>query len=306
MRIKILASDSMGVRSTCTYIEVNGFSILIDPSCALGPLREGFYPHILEIMNLSEKWEIIKEYLKRADILIFTHYHYDHHNPREIYLYKGKKIFLKDYNDLNKRQKIRGEKFFSLLKEEGIEIEIGDGKFYEKNGVKIYFSKPLPHGRSGKQGYVLGVGIKEGSEGFFYTSDIQGYINNSLKEILYKLTPTIIFMDGPSFYMYSKSERERLCKEMVEKLGDIKKEIEEFRVLILDHHSMRGKDWEDVYSFIKEKLQKLEVEFVCSAEYEGKKITPYEAKRKIIYEIYSAKIKEEQEERIAITKQNRR
>lgn len=288
MRIKILASDSMGVRSTCSYIETNEFSILIDPSCALGPLREGFYPHILEIKNLCAKWEIIKEYLKKTDILIFTHYHYDHHNPREIYLYKGKKIFLKDYKELNKRQRIRGEKFFSLLKEEGIEIEIGDEGFYKKNDVKIYFSKPLPHGKSKRQGSVLGVGIKEGNEGFFYTSDIQGYINDSLKEILYKVTPTIIFMDGPSFYMYSKDEKERLCFEIIEKITEIRKEIGEFKILILDHHSMRGKEWESIYSFMKEKIQKLEVELICAAEYEGKEITPYESKRREIYERYSS------------------
>jgi predicted metallo-beta-lactamase superfamily hydrolase len=288
MKIKILASDSMGVRSMCTYVETKDFSILIDPSCALGPLRNNLYPHLLEIENLSKKWEIIKEYIKKSKILIFTHYHYDHHNPREIYLYKDKKIFLKNYKELNKRQKLRGEKFSFFLKENGINFEEGDSKFYKEGDTIILFSKPLPHGKSKRQGNVIGIGIKENNDAFFYTSDIQGFINEDLKEILYKLSPYFIFMDGPAFYIYSKEEKNRACLEFVQKIEEIKREIAEFKILILDHHSMRGKEWSEIYSFIKERLKKIQVEFLCAAEYECQDVMDYEAKRREIYEKYSS------------------
>ncbi len=288
MKIKILASDSMGVRSMCTYVEFENFSILIDPSCALGPLRNGFPPHFLEIENLLLKWEKIKEYIKKSDILIFTHYHYDHHNPREIYLYQGKKIFLKDYKELNKRQKERGERFLSSLKEKGIDVEIGDKRIYKRDDILFYFSSPVPHGKNTRQGNVIAFGIKKGKDGFLYTSDIQGYINEDLNEIFYKVLPSIIFLDGPSFYILPKNEKDKMILEIVDKIYKIKKEIEEFKILILDHHSMRGKGWEEIYSFIKEKIKRNGVELLCAAEYEGNEITPYEAKRREIYEKYSS------------------
>lgn len=283
MKIKILASDSMGVRSMCTWIETVGFSILIDPSCALGPLRSKFYPHCMEIENLSRRWDVIRSYIRKSKILVFTHYHYDHHNPREVELYTGKNVFLKAKENLNKRQKLRGERFFKFLAEKNIYVRNADGTVFKNGAVELFFSKPLPHGKSGRQGKVIGVAVKDRNDVFLYTSDVQGFINEDLKNFIYKVLPRVIFMDGPCFYMLSKNQSEESMNSMVKEIYEIKKNTGYPEVLILDHHSMRGKDWEDIYALLRVKFKRMEIELMCSAEYEGVDVLDYEAKRRKIY-----------------------
>lgn len=284
MRIKILASDSMGVRSMCTWVEVNSISILIDPSCSLGPWRDRLFPHPLEINGLFERWEKIKEYLKKSKILIFTHYHYDHHNPREPELYQGKEVFVKRLNDLNKRQLLRGERFIEVLKKMGIETKEADGEVYKKDNFEIIFSSSFPHGRSGRQGRVLSLVVREGRDSFLYTSDIQGFINDDMKKFILQFSPFFIFMDGPAFYMLPKSKREEEVKVILEDFYEIKKETANPEVLVFDHHSMRWKEWSGIYDFMRNKLKRLKIEFMCAAQYEGVEVLDYEAKRREIYE----------------------
>ena len=45
MKIKPVASDSMGTRSMATYVETKDVKIFIDPGVALGPSRYGLPPH---------------------------------------------------------------------------------------------------------------------------------------------------------------------------------------------------------------------------------------------------------------------
>ncbi|MEW6329676.1 MAG: MBL fold metallo-hydrolase, partial [Candidatus Micrarchaeota archaeon] len=80
MKITPLAFDSLGTRSMCTFIETKDVNILIDPGVALAPSRYGLPPHSLELERLAEHWRTIKEHARSADIMIITHYHYDHHN----------------------------------------------------------------------------------------------------------------------------------------------------------------------------------------------------------------------------------
>lgn len=284
MKIKILASDSMGVRSMCTWVRLKSCAVLIDPSCSLGPWRNRLFPHSLEIRCLFESWERIKGYLKKSDILIFTHYHYDHHNPREPHFYKDKEVFLKKINDLNKKQRLRGERFIQILRSNGVRIKEADGEVCKKDNFEIVFPGSFPHGKSGRQGRVLSVILKEGRESFLYTSDIQGFITDEIKEFILKYSPFFIFMDGPSFYMLSQSRKEEEVKRILENFYEIKKETLNPEVVIFDHHSMRGEEWEDIYSFMKKRLKEIKVELLCAAEYEGVEILDYEAKRRKIYE----------------------
>ncbi len=272
----------MGVRSMCTWIKTKRFSILIDPSCALGPLRNKFYPHCIEIENLIKKWNVIRSYIEKSDVLVFTHYHYDHHNPREIELYTGKKIFLKA-KDLNKKQKLRGEKFFRFLTERDMDVRNADGTVLKNGNVEILFSKPFPHGKSNRQGKVIGVAVKNGNDAFLYTSDVQGFINKDLKSFIYNVLPGIVFMDGPCFYMLSEEQSKESIDSMIKEIYEIKKNTGYPEVLILDHHSMRGRNWEDIYPFLKVEFKKMGIEFVCSAEYEDVEVLDYEAKRRNIY-----------------------
>jgi len=95
MKIVPIASDSMGTRSMATFIETKDCGILIDPGVALGPSRYGLPPHPLEMEKLEEDWSNIVKYSEKAQVMIVTHYHYDHHNPEYPEIYEGKNVYLK-------------------------------------------------------------------------------------------------------------------------------------------------------------------------------------------------------------------
>jgi len=81
MKILPLAADSLGTRSMATFVETGDINILVDPAVSLGPRRYGLPPHPLEYEKMDEHWGNIKKYVASSDVLILTHYHYDHHDP---------------------------------------------------------------------------------------------------------------------------------------------------------------------------------------------------------------------------------
>ncbi len=86
LNVKPLAFDSFGVRSVrsmATFVETDDIAVLIDPGVSLAPRRYGLPPHPIEEQRMNEHWEDIKEHAARSDVLIVTHYHYDHYDPEE-------------------------------------------------------------------------------------------------------------------------------------------------------------------------------------------------------------------------------
>ncbi|MEM0457888.1 MAG: MBL fold metallo-hydrolase, partial [Sulfolobales archaeon] len=79
MRISFIAFESLGVRSMSTFIETRDALIHIDPGVSLAPRRYGLPPHEIELKRLDESSKEIYEMARDAEILIITHYHYDHH-----------------------------------------------------------------------------------------------------------------------------------------------------------------------------------------------------------------------------------
>ena len=78
MRIIPLSFDSLGTRSMATYVEAKDVKVLIDPGVALAPNRNGRPPHPIEIDLMMKEWKRIKAHANKANVLIVTHYHYDH------------------------------------------------------------------------------------------------------------------------------------------------------------------------------------------------------------------------------------
>lgn len=99
MSILPIYFDSMGAKSMCTFVQTPDIKILIDPGAAIMqpsyPLEEEEKEAFLEVAI-----ERIKDYCKKADVVIITHYHYDHHKkPSELpEAYSGKKLYIKDPN----------------------------------------------------------------------------------------------------------------------------------------------------------------------------------------------------------------
>lgn len=99
MSILPIYFDSMGAKSMCTFVQTPDVKILIDPGAAI---MQPSYPLEEEEKELflGKAIERIKEYCKIADVVIITHYHYDHHKkPSELKeAYLGKKLYIKDPN----------------------------------------------------------------------------------------------------------------------------------------------------------------------------------------------------------------
>ena len=110
MNILPIAFDSLGVRSMATYVETNDVRIVIDPGVSVSPDRYSLPPHRIELDRRREMLAAVKRWTSIADIVIITHYHYDHHNPDDQGLYEGKEILLKHPREsINKSQKQRAE-----------------------------------------------------------------------------------------------------------------------------------------------------------------------------------------------------
>jgi hypothetical protein len=84
MIIKILGSESLGVRGLSCSVELKNRKIFIDPGIALGWSRYGFFPHPFQIAIGAGIREKIIEELKNASDVIFSHFDGDHcplYNP---------------------------------------------------------------------------------------------------------------------------------------------------------------------------------------------------------------------------------
>ncbi|AGK61573.1 putative hydrolase of the metallo-beta-lactamase superfamily [Archaeoglobus sulfaticallidus PM70-1] len=282
MKIKPIAFDSFGARSMCTMIETKDLTITIDPSVALGPKRYGLPPHPIEIQRMAELWDKIKEAVRMSDLIIITHYHYDHHNPNEPEIFDGKRVLLKHPEEMiNRSQRNRARYFLSELRKFNVDYEFADGKSFEFGDVEIKISNPVFHGVDEKLGYVIQVLISE-SENFVFSSDVEGPIHRDQAKFLIENDPDVCIIDGPMTYMlgYRFSNRSfessiSNLKEIVEKTG--------VKHLVIDHHLTRDINYRsrmsEVYAFAESAGAKAET----AREFTGFENDLLEARRKELY-----------------------
>ena len=285
-KIVPLAFDSFGVRSMATFVETSDLKILIDPGVSLAPLRYGLEPHPLELQRLNETWETIKQYAEDSDVLIVTHYHYDHHDPNHPELYKAKRVFIKHPTEnINKSQKSRAAFFLEAIKGLPKKIEISDGNTFLLGKTRIAFSKAVCHGTNPRLGYVTEVSIKSNNEKFLHTSDVEGpSLEEQIKFIL-KEKPDVLFVDGPMTYMlgyrYSFKSLEISNNNLVKAMREAG-----LQTLVLDHHFLRDLKYKTRIKPVYEAAEKYDVKVLTAAEFCGRKIEMLEALRKELYAKY--------------------
>ena len=272
MIIKPVVSDSLGVRSLSVFIETDDARIFIDPSAALGPYRYGLPPKPPEIQALEFYKKRIRELAVNADIIIISHYHYDHYDPREEF-YDGKLLILKDpVKKINYSQKKRARDFLNYIGKRA-KIEYGDGKVFEFGGTKIKISEPFPHGDAGTRlGYVVMTTVEDENTKFLHASDVGGPVYDRAAEYIISENPDIAVIDGPATYFLGyRFSHENLVKS-IKNLMKIGANIEK---IILDHHLLRDLKY-------RERLEKVysSGNFLTFAEYLGEKINMLEAHRK--------------------------
>jgi predicted metallo-beta-lactamase superfamily hydrolase len=283
MKVFPIAADSLGTRSMATFVKTKDCSILIDPSVALGPLRYRLPPHQLELQRLDEHWREIKRRTEKSDILIVTHYHYDHHNPDAPEIYKDKTVFLKHpTKKINKSQTGRAKFFMDRLEGLPKELQYSDGTEFSFGKTKIQFSKPVYHGTNPRLGYVTEVSIKEGDFCFVFTSDVEGPSINDQAKFILDENPNLLYLDGPMTYMlgyrYSKASLEQSIKNIIRIFEKTKIES-----MVIDHHFLRDINWNKRIDGVFEAAKKNDVKVVTAARYLGLENENLEAMRKELY-----------------------
>lgn len=284
LNIKPLAFDSFGVRSMATFVETDDLKILIDPGVALGPSRYKLPPHEIELKREADLWKNVKDHAKEADVLILTHYHYDHYNPEESEVYRDKIVYVKDPKvNINKSQKTRASYFLKKIKNVPKSVDVADNREYEHGLTKIKFSQPVYHGTSSKLGFVTEVSISCAKEKVIHTSDVEGPSRYSQLVFILDERPNVLILDGPMTYMlgyrYSKMSLEFSIENIIKIINET--DVEH---IITDHHLLRDLKYEDRMKKVFEAAKDKKVNVVTAAKYGGKKIEMLEAKRKELFE----------------------
>jgi predicted metallo-beta-lactamase superfamily hydrolase len=285
VKIIPLAFDSLGTRSMSTFIETDDVKILIDPGVSLAPIRYSLPPHPIELKRMEEHWKKIVKYASDSEVLIITHYHYDHHRPEEnLEIYRKKFVFIKHPTEkINFSQKGRAKYFLEKIKRLPKEIQYADGKEFKFGKTRIKFSEPVFHGTNPRLGFVIEVLIDDGKYKFIHTSDVEGPSQEDQTNFILENKPNLIFLDGPLSYMLYRFGEENMKKSVENMIKIVENRPE---ALIVDHHFLRDLKWKEkireVFSVAKEKNVKVQT----AAEFSGRPIEMLEAHRKDLYKKY--------------------
>lgn len=284
MNIIPIAADSLGTRSMATFVETEDCTICIDPAVSLAPRRYGLPPHPIEYKRMDEHRENIKKYARNADVLVVTHYHYDHHDPNFPELYEGKTVLIKHpIENINRSQMGRAELFLQQVEGVPEKLEFADGREFSFGNTNIRFSDAVFHGTGNRLGYVVEVCIKEGQESFVFTSDVEGPNTKEQTEFIIQEKPNIVYLDGPLSYMlgyrYSYESLALAIENMLRIL--LETDVEK---LIIDHHLLRDLKWRERIAAVFETGKKV----MTAAEFLGIENEMLEARRRELFKEHPA------------------
>ncbi len=108
-------SDSMGAKSFSVFINTGDLKIIIDPGASI--MQSSFPLSDEEKFSYLERANrFLSRFIGKSDLIIITHYHYDHFYHRDLSVYRGKILLAKDPNRyINESQRDRALEFFSSL-----------------------------------------------------------------------------------------------------------------------------------------------------------------------------------------------
>jgi predicted metallo-beta-lactamase superfamily hydrolase len=269
-----------------TFVETDDLKVLIDPGADLAPIRYGLEPHPLEWQRLDETWEAMKQCAEDADVLIVTHYHYDHHDPDNPELYKNKTVCIKHpTQNINPSQQERASLFLEAIKGMPKRLQLADGKHFQIGKTVINFSKAVCHGTDPLLGYVIEVSVENNGEKFLHTSDVEGLSLEDQIAFVLEEKPDVLFVDGPMTYMLGNHYS---FKNLETSNDNLVKVIEKTNLctLVLDHHLLRDLDYKVRIKPVFEAADRRELNVVTAAEFCGRKIEMLEALRRELYAKY--------------------
>jgi predicted metallo-beta-lactamase superfamily hydrolase len=283
MNITPLAAESLGVRSAAFYVETADVKILIDPGVSLAPLRFGLPPHPLEIRAMNESWRVIKEYAARADVLIITHYHFDHFDPTEPLPFNGKVLLIKHPKEnINASQRARARELIKNFRTLPRRVEFADAGQFTFGTTEVRFSPAVPHGPNTKVGWVVETSIREGEACFVHSSDIQGASLLQHVAFIRAEDPDTLYLDGPLTYMLGQGFSFDDLRDSNENICDVL-ETTGVQTLIVDHHLLRDPNWKEEAGEVFGRAEKIGKKVVTAAGFLGKEDELLEARRRQLF-----------------------
>jgi len=135
--------DSFGAKSSCIFVKTPDVSLIIDPGIA--EMQLGYPLDKKEKMKLRERGRrAILRALKKASLVIISHYHHDHYIYEDVSGYRGKTLFMKNPNVfINLNQRKRAEDFFLKLKDF---LKLGERDLVKRKERVQIFGKYLTPG----------------------------------------------------------------------------------------------------------------------------------------------------------------
>jgi predicted metallo-beta-lactamase superfamily hydrolase len=268
----------------CTQVITENTNILIDPSVSLAPIRFGYPPHPIELKRMDETWKKILELSKEAEIIILTHFHFDHFSWDEPKQFKDKVLLMKHPTEkINFSQKGRAKYFLEQIKGLPREIQYADGKEFKFGKTRIKFSQPVFHGSNSRLGFVVEVLIDDGKYKFIHTSDVEGPSQEDQTNFIIENKPNLVFLDGPlsyTLYIFGEENMRKSIENMI-KIVENKPEA-----LIVDHHFLRDLKWKEKIKEVFVVAEEKKVKILTAAEFSGRPIEMLEAHRKDLYKKY--------------------
>ena len=272
MKISFIAFDSFGVKSSCTQVKTPDVTITIDPGIA--DEVDSFPLPRRERYDLVGKYdERIRKACAQSDVVVITHYHYDHHIcDRDKRLYGSKVLLLKHpTRKINHSQKARAKEFLEKIAGLPKRIEYADGKEFSFGKTKIKFSKPLWHGPKGTSlGFVVMVSVQRGKEKLLYTSDLNGVYLRGQADLIIKEKPTYLIMDSfPSYLLGYIASFANFKKALQNTIRIIERTKCKWHVI--DHHLLRDYRYPQLYYEVYKRAKQLHKKVLTAAEMRGEK-----------------------------------
>lgn len=279
MRIKILGTESLGVRGLSCVVETKSRKIVIDPGVALGYQRHGLFPHPFQVAAGERVRREIITALKDSTDIVISHFHGDHvpladANPYQLAaqqvvpFFQGARLWCKDSHDLSGAMAKRCSDISQVL---GLALPNSEGQ----NEGPLSFSHPVPHGEpNNRRGTVMMTRIEDTKDVFVHASDIQLLDGEPITQIL-DWKPDIVLASGPPIYLsYLSSTKRKTAWHNAVRLA------QGVDVLILDHHLLRC---DKGYGFLEELSSMTEHKVICAADFMECQRLPLEARRRQLY-----------------------
>jgi len=296
IRVIPLATESLGVRSMCTYVETPDVKILLDAGVSLCPNRFGLPPHPMEFNAIDSCRVKIAEAAEKSEVVTLSHYHFDHHTPsyedwlcnwteknetaRQIY--ERKTVLMKNPKDkINYSQRRRGWMFQKTGGKYAEKLEVADGRTFIFGDTRIKFSEPVFHGPEDSiLGWILMTTVECEGEKFMFAPDVQGPMSTHTLEIIIREKPQLIMIGGPPLYLAGF----RVEEEQVQAgLKNLEKVIESVPCVILEHHILRDENWRQKAKGVLDKANEAGCKVLTVAEFSGKENVFLEAMRRRLF-----------------------